>query len=83
MCNANILQMDASYKNLFKLLIDRNLKKKGLAEKAGTSVVAIAKMGKDGAAVSSDVFVKIFTALEHKIGDIVEIVPDICKDDVL
>ena len=83
MCNANILQKDASYKNMFKLLIDRNMKKKELAEKAGISIATITKMGKDGAVVSSDVLVKICTALECKIDDIVEIVPEICKDDVL
>ena len=52
--------MAASYKKLFKLLIDRDMKKKELAEKAGISIAAITKMGKDGAVVSSDVLVKIF-----------------------
>ena len=44
-CNA----MAASYKKLFKLLIDRDMKKKELAEKAGISIATITKMGKDGA----------------------------------
>ena len=56
--------MAASYKKLFKLLIDRDMKKKELAEKAGISIATITKMGKDGAVVSSDVLVKICTALE-------------------
>ena len=68
--------MAASYKKLFKLLIDRDMKKKELAEKAGISIATITKMGKDGAVVSSDVLVKICTALECKMDDIVEIVPD-------
>lgn len=51
--------MAASYKKLFKLLIDRDMKKKELAEKAGISIATITKMGKDGAVVSSDVLVKI------------------------
>ena len=67
--------MAASYKKLFKLLIDRDMKKKELAEKAGISIATITKMGKDGAVVSSDVLVKICTALECTMDDIVDIVP--------
>ena len=66
--------MAASYKKLFKLLIDRDMKKKELAEKAGISIATITKMGKDGAVVSSDVLVKICTALECNINDIMEVV---------
>lgn len=68
--------MAASYKKLFKLLIDREMKKKDLAEKAGISIATITKMGKDGAVVSSDVLVKICTALNCTMDDIVEIVAD-------
>ncbi len=68
--------MSASYKKLFKLLIDREMKIKDLAEKAGVSQATLAKMKKDGASVSSDVLVKICTALNCEIGDILEIVPD-------
>ena len=68
--------MSASYKKLFKLLIDRDIKKKELAERAGVSISTITKMGKDGAVVSSDVLVRICTALECNIEDIFEIVPD-------
>ena len=68
--------MAASYKKLFKLLIDREMKKKQLAEAAGISVATITKMGKDGAVVSSEVLVKICTALGCTIGDIMDIVPD-------
>lgn len=66
----------ASYKKLFKLLIDREMKKKELAKAAGVSVATITKMGKDGAVVSSDVLVKICTALNCTMDDIVEIIPD-------
>ena len=41
--------MAASYKKLFKLLIDREMKSKDLAAKAGVSTVTLAKMKKDGA----------------------------------
>lgn len=66
--------MAASYKKLFKLLIDRNMKKKELAELAGVSVATITKMGKDGTSVNSDVLVKICTALNCTMDDIVEII---------
>ena len=69
--------MAASYKKLFKLLIDRDMKKKELAEKAGISIATITKMGKDGAVVSSDVLVKICTALQCDIGDIMELTPEV------
>lgn len=65
--------MAASYKKLFKLLIDRDMKKKELAEKAGVSIATITKMGKDGAVVSSEILVKICTALNCTMNDIVEI----------
>ena len=42
-------KMAASYKKLFKLLIDREMKSKDLAEKAGISPATLAKMKKDGA----------------------------------
>ena len=68
--------MVASYKKLFKLLVDREMKSKELAEKAGISPATLAKMKKDGATVSSDVLVKICTALECTLNDIVEIIPE-------
>ena len=70
------VNMAASYKKLFKLLIDRNMKKKELAELAGVSVATITKMGKEGASVNSDVLVKICTALSCKVDDIMEIVQE-------
>ncbi len=68
--------MAASYKKLFKMLIDREMKSKDLAAKAGISPATLAKMKKDGATVSSDVLVKICTALDCKLDDIVGIVPN-------
>ena len=66
--------MAASYKKLFKLMIDREIMSKDLAAKAGISPTTLAMMKKDGATVSSDVLVKICTALECTLDDIVEIV---------
>ena len=68
--------MAASYKKLFKMLIDRDMKSKDLAAKAGISPATLVKMKKDGATISSDVLVKICTALDCTLDDIVEIVPD-------
>ena len=69
--------MAASYKKLFKMLIDREMKSKDLDAKAGISPATLAKMKKDCATVSSDVLVKICTALDCKLDDIVEIVADV------
>ncbi len=66
--------MAASYKKLFKLLIDKEMKIKDLAEKAGISQATLAKMKKDGATVSSDVLVKICTALNCTLDEIMEII---------
>ena len=68
--------MAESYKKLFKILIDRDMKKKELAKKAGISIATITKMGKDGDVVSSDVLVKICSALGCTMDDIVEIIPE-------
>ena len=68
--------MAASYKKLFKLLIDREMKSKELAAIAKVSPATIAKMKKDGATVSSDVLVKICTALNANIGDIMDLIPE-------
>ena len=67
--------MAASYKKLFKLLIDRDMKKKDLAEKAGVSIATITKMGKDGAVVSSEILVKICSALGCTVDEIMDIIP--------
>lgn len=67
--------MAASYKPLFKMLIDRNMKKKDLAVLSGVSMATITKMGKDGASVNSDVLVRICEALHCSLDDIVKIIP--------
>ena len=73
--------MAASYKKLFKMLIDREIKSKDLAVQAGISPTTLAKMKKDGATVSSDVLVKICTALNCTMDDIVEIVPAVVNGE--
>ena len=69
-------KMAASYKKLFKMLIDREMKSKDPAAKAGISPATLAKMKKDGATVSSDVLIKICVALGCTIDDILDIVPE-------
>ena len=68
--------MAASYKKLFKLLIDREMKSKELAALAKVSPATLAKMKKDGVSVNSDVLIKICMALGCTLDDIVEIVDD-------
>ena len=67
--------MDVSYNRLWKLLIDRDMKKKDLAEKANLSNYTINKMNK-GENVNTDNLVKICGALNCRIEDIMEVVPD-------
>lgn len=64
-----------SYKRLWKLLIDRELKKGDLVAIAGISPASVTKMGKGGH-MSTAVLEKICIALDCKLGDIMEIVED-------
>lgn len=66
--------MAVSYKKLWKLLIDKDLKKKDLAEMAGISTYTINKMNR-GDNVTTDTLVKICTVLSCTFDDIMEIVP--------
>lgn len=67
--------MTVSYKKLWKLLIDKDMKKKDLREAAGISTSSMAKLGKNEN-VTTDVLVKICKALKCDISDIMEILPD-------
>jgi len=62
--------MRFSYNKLWKLLIDRDLSKKELAEKSSISVTSVAKL-KKGANVNTEILLKICTALGCDISDIV------------
>ena len=65
--------MAVSYKKLWKLLIDKDMKKKDLCAKAGISSASVTKMGKGGH-VTTELLVMISTALNCQIEDIKEIV---------
>lgn len=67
--------MKLSYKKLWKMLIDRDLKKKDLCEISGVSSTSIAKMGRNEN-VNTDILVKICEALHCDISEIAEIVCD-------
>lgn len=67
--------MAVSYKKLWKLLIDKDIKKKDLSSMAGVSPATITKMGKNGH-VTTEVLLKICTALNCTVSDILEIIPD-------
>ena len=65
--------MAVSYKKLWKLLIDKDMKKKDLIEKAEVSKYTIRKLTR-GENVTTDVLIRICKVLECDIGDIMEIV---------
>lgn len=67
--------MAISYKKLWKVLIDKDMKKKDLCAAAGISHTSIAKLGKNEN-VTTDVLLKICHALNCDIGDIMEVIPD-------
>ena len=66
--------MKISYKPLWKLLIDKDLKKKDLCELAGISPASVTKMGKCGH-VTTETLEKICLALECRVEDILELTP--------
>lgn len=68
--------MSISYKKLWKLLIDRDMKKKDLREAAGISTASMAKLGKNEN-VNTEILVKVCNALNCDISDIMEIVDDL------
>ena len=67
--------MAISYKNLWKLLIDRDMKKKDLQKLAGISAASITKLGKNEN-VNTEIIAKICTALKCAVSDIMEVIPD-------
>ena len=67
--------MAVSYKKLWKLLIDRDMKKKDLCAAGGISSASVTKMGRNGH-VTTEILVKICTALDCQIEDIMEVVSE-------
>ena len=67
--------MEVSYKKLWKLLIDKDMKKKDLLATAGISWASVTKLSK-GETVSMEVLMKICKALDCNIGDIMDLIPE-------
>ena len=67
--------MRISYNKLWKMLIDKNMKKSDLKEKAGISSASIAKLGK-GDNITTDVLLRICKAMECHLDDIMETVDE-------
>ena len=67
--------MRISYNKLWKLLIDKNMTKMELKDAAGISAASIAKLGKGGN-ITTDVLLKICTALDCRLEDIMETIID-------
>ena len=67
--------MRISYNKLWKLLIDKNMKKSDLKEMAGISSASIAKLGK-GDNITTDVLIKICESLDCRLEDIMETVDE-------
>ena len=67
--------MAVSYKKLWKLLIDKDMKKKDLQAQAGISWTSVTKLSK-GENVSMEVLMKVCKALECNIGDIMDLIPE-------
>ena len=66
--------MEVSYKKLWKLLIDMDMKKKDLQAAAGISWASVTKLSK-GKNLSMEVLMKVCAALKCDIGDIMELIP--------
>ena len=67
--------MRISYNKLWKILIDKNMKRKDLQEVAGISSASIAKLGK-GDNITTDVLLRICEALDCTIDDILDTIKD-------
>jgi Predicted transcriptional regulator len=73
--------MQLSYKKLWKLLIDQDMKKSDLMKVTGISNFTIGKLNR-GENVTTDILVRICKALGCNIGDIADVVYD-SEDDKL
>ena len=67
--------MAVSYKKLWKILIDKDMKKQDLQKSVGVSWGVITKLSKSET-VSMEVLIKICKYFGCDIGDIMELLPD-------
>lgn len=66
--------MEVSYKKLWKMLIDKDMKKKDLQAVSGISWASVTKLSKNEN-VSMEVLMKVCMAMKCDIGDIMELIP--------
>ena len=71
--------MDVSYNKLFKLLIDKGLKKTEFAKKVGISPNTLAKLSRNEN-VSMDIIIRICRKLNCSVDDIMDILTDEVKN---
>jgi len=64
-----------SYLKLWKLLLDKGMKKTDLIKVADISTTTLAKLSKNQS-VSMEVMIRICKGLSSDIGDVMEILPD-------
>ena len=74
--------MAISYNKLWKLLIDKKMSKADLRRAAGVAPNTMTKLRRDEE-VSMAVLIKICTALNANIGDIMDLIPDQKQDDAV
>ena len=74
--------MEISYKRLWKMLIDKDLKKKDLSTVANISQSSVAKMSR-GEPVNMEIILRICAALECDIGDVCAAVPAKTADHIV
>ena len=67
--------MPITYKRLFKLLIDKDMKKKDLCEVADISATSVTKL-KNNQNVNTEIIEKICSALDCDVEDIMEFIPE-------
>lgn len=68
-----------SYNRLWKMLIDKNMKRQDLKEVSGISTASIAKLGK-GDNITTAVLLKICNALDCDLSDIMELTEEPNKE---
>lgn len=67
--------MAVTYKKLWHILLDKNMKKKDFQEAAGLTGYAMNKLSRDEA-VTTDILAKICRSLNCTVDDIMEVLPD-------
>ncbi len=67
--------MDVSYNKLFKMLIDKEMRKTEFAKKVGISANTLAKLSRNET-VSMDVIIRICRTFQCGVDDIMDILPE-------